>query len=140
MARIASTHPTDRELEILQFLWEAGPSSLSEVREGLSRGRPVAATTVASMLKIMSDKGQVERTPETKWRAIVSRRNAGKGMLDRLLNVVFDGSAQRLVAHVVESHPLSDEEIQELRKLLEEQPRRSSGPASTGQKVPKPRR
>lgn len=128
MARPPSPSPTERELEILQVLWEAGEASLSEVREALSRERPVAATTVASMLKIMSDKGQVERTPDRRWRALVSRNTAGQGLLDRLLNVVFDGSAQRLVAHVVESHPLTKQEVDQLRKLLEDHQKRSSNP------------
>lgn len=128
MARPPSPSPTERELEILQVLWEAGEASLSEVREVLSRGRPVAATTVASMLKIMSDKGQVERTPDRRWRAVVTRDTAGKGLLDRLLNVVFDGSAQRLVAHVVESHPMTRQEVDQLRKLLEDHQKRSSNP------------
>ncbi len=128
MARPPSPSPTERELEILQVLWEAGEASLSEVREVLSRERPVAATTVASMLKIMSDKGQVERTPDRRWRAVVTRNTAGKGLLDRLLNVVFDGSAQRLVAHVVESHPMTRQEVDQLRKLLEDHQKRSSNP------------
>ena len=128
MARPPSPSPTERELEILQVLWEAGEASLSEVREALSRQRPVAATTVASMLKIMSDKGQVERTPDRRWRALVTRGTAGQGLLDRLLNVVFDGSAQRLVAHVVESHPLTKQEVDQLRKLLEDHQKRSSNP------------
>lgn len=128
MARPPSPSPTERELEILQVLWEAGEASLSEVREVLSRERPVAATTVASMLKIMSDKGQVERTPDRRWRAVVTRDTAGKGLLDRLLNVVFDGSAQRLVAHVVESHPMTRQEVDQLRKLLEDHQKRSSNP------------
>lgn len=128
MARPPSPSPTERELEILQVLWEAGEASLSEVREVLSRERPVAATTVASMLKIMSDKGQVVRTPDRRWRAVVTRDTAGKGLLDRLLNVVFDGSAQRLVAHVVESHPMTRQEVDQLRKLLEDHQKRSSNP------------
>lgn len=128
MARPPSPSPTERELEILQVLWEAGEASLSEVREVLLRERPVAATTVASMLKIMSDKGQVERTPDRRWRAVVTRDTAGKGLLDRLLNVVFDGSAQRLVAHVVESHPMTRQEVDQLRKLLEDHQKRSSNP------------
>lgn len=128
MARVRGQHPTDREMEILQILWDRTDASLSEIREALSQDRPVAATTVASMLKIMSDKGQVERTADRRWKAILSRRSTGEGLLDRLLNTVFDGSAQRLVAHLVESHPLSTAEVEELRKLLDEHSGRSSSP------------
>ena len=126
MARLPGQHPTDREMEILQVLWDRQDASLGEIREVLSKDRPVAATTIASMLKIMSDKGQVERTPARRWKAIVTRSSAGQGLLDRLLNTVFDGSAQRLVAHLVESHTLSPDEIKELKALLEHHSKRST--------------
>lgn len=55
MPRPPSPHPTDVELEILQVLWSSGPSSLSGVCETLRTEREVAATTVATMLRVMSD-------------------------------------------------------------------------------------
>ena len=62
MPRPPSPHPTDVELEILQVLWSQGPSSLSSLCETLRTEREVAATTVATMLRVMSDKGLVKRT------------------------------------------------------------------------------
>jgi BlaI family penicillinase repressor len=120
MARPVSSNPTDRELDILKVLWSADSASLSEVRAALSRDREVAATTIATLLKIMADKGLVQRTDDRRWRAVVSRDAAGQGLVDRLLSRVFDGSAQRLVAHVVESHALSPAELDELQELLEQ--------------------
>ena len=119
MARSSAPYPTDRELDILQVLWACDSFSLSEIRAALAADRPVAATTVATLLKIMSEKGLVKRTPDRRWSAAVSRAQAGQGLVDRLLRRVFDGSAQRLVAHVVESHPLRAEEIDQLRELLD---------------------
>lgn len=55
MARPASAQPTDGELEILNVLWERGPSGLKPVCDGLRQARPVATTTVATMLKLMQD-------------------------------------------------------------------------------------
>ena len=63
MARPPSQHPTDGELEILRTLWDRGPSSLSEICESLREGREVATTTVATMLRVMVDKGLVKRKP-----------------------------------------------------------------------------
>ena len=59
MARPASSHPTDGELEILRVLWERGPSSLAEVCAALREEREVATTTVATMLRVMLDKNIV---------------------------------------------------------------------------------
>ena len=61
MARPPSTHPTDGELELLQILWQAGPSSLGRICTALRLRRPIATTTVATMLKVMLDKGLIRR-------------------------------------------------------------------------------
>ena len=61
MARSPSDQPTQRELEILAVLWEHGPASLGTVCDALRRQRPLATTTVATMLKVMLDKKLVTR-------------------------------------------------------------------------------
>ena len=91
MARPASTQPTEGELEILKVLWEQGPSGLKQVCDGLRRGRPVATTTVATMLKLMQEKGLVERGEGESARgsvysARVSREAASTGLVRRLMD------------------------------------------------------
>ena len=61
MARPPSKQPTDGELEILKVLWEKGPAGLGQVHAVLAERRDVAITTVATMLKMMLDKGMVAR-------------------------------------------------------------------------------
>ena len=122
MARPASQHPTDGELEILRVLWERGPSSLGEVCESLRREREVATTTVATMLRIMLDKRLVRRKRAERgyeWSAAVTQSAAARSMVGKLLDGVFDGSASRLVTHLVEAGQLSDKELAELHKLID---------------------
>jgi len=122
MARSASKHPTDVELEILRVLWGRGPSSLSDVCEALRRERDVATTTVATMLRVMLDKGLVQRKPAGRghlWSAAVTQTAAARSMVGKIVDGVFNGSASRLVAHLVEAGQLSDEELDELRQLIE---------------------
>ncbi len=126
MSRRASTHPTDRELEILAILWEHGPAGLADIRHALQRDRPVAATTVATMLRVMLDKRLVRRAGSGRaggrnyqWSAAVSRDVAARGLVGKVLDGVFDGSASRLVAHLIEEGKLSDKEIGQVRKLLQ---------------------
>ena len=86
------------------------------------RERDVATTTVATMLGVMLDKGLVRRKKATRgyrWSAAVSREAAAKGMVGKLVDLVFDGSASRLVAHLVEDGKLSDNELAELRTLID---------------------
>jgi predicted transcriptional regulator len=123
VARPPSKHPTDVELEILQILWNAGPSTLGDVVNALQEQRDVAKTTVATMLSVMLDKKLVTRKRGSRgyeWRARVSRDAAAQGMLSKLLNGIFDGSASRLVMHIVESEELSNAERRELGRLLNE--------------------
>src|SRR5262249_55339310 len=113
MARPASAQPTEGELEILKVLWERGPCGLKPVCDGVRRSRPVATTTVATMLKLMQEKGLVDRGEAegargSVYSARVSREAASAGLVRRLVDMVFDGSARRLVAHMLENEALSD--------------------------------
>jgi predicted transcriptional regulator len=121
MARPASQHPTDGELEILRVLWARGPTTLAELCEALRRTREVATTTVATMLRVMFDKGLVRRKPSGRghhWSAVVSQQAAAHSMVGKLVDGIFDGSAGRLVAHLVEAGQLTPDELDELRALV----------------------
>jgi predicted transcriptional regulator len=119
MARPANHHPTERELDILQVLWDRKSASLGEVCETLCQDREVAKTTVATLLKLMEDKRLVERTPDRRWRALVSRTATSTKMVKGLMDKLFDGSAGRLVAHVLKAGSLSEADLAELSRLLE---------------------
>ena len=122
MARPPSTHPTDGELEILQVLWQTGPCSLGQVCKALRQRRPIATTTVATNLGVMLDKKLARRRQSPQgylWSAKTTRRSAALGMVRKLLEQVFDGSAQRLVAHLLESGQLDEHDRKELQRLLE---------------------
>lgn len=122
MPRTPSTQPTDGELELLQALWDAGPASLSTLCDAIRRQRDVATTTIATMLRLMSDKGLVKRTGSGRgatWSAAVSRATTERGMVRRMVDRVFEGSAERLAAHLVEGGALSDKQLAQLRSLID---------------------
>ena len=122
MARPPNEHPTDAELEVLKVLWDAGPSELGPIVSALNRDRSVAATTVATTLKVMVQKGWVERAEGPRgyrWSARVSREQTTSRLLRRLVDRAFDGSAGRLVARLVEDRSLSARDCEEIRRLLE---------------------
>jgi len=122
MARPASQQPTDGELEILKVLWDSGPTKLGHICSAVRRVREVATTTVASMLGIMRQKGLVKRTDGPRgylWSARVSREATAKRALRKLVDSVFDGSAQRLVSHLVADRRLNEEDRREIVRLLE---------------------
>jgi BlaI family transcriptional regulator, penicillinase repressor len=133
MARTRSDQPTDGELEILQLLWELGPSELGSIHQRLNESRKVALTTVATMLTVMLAKDLVKRKQGGRgwiYSTRVSRDSAAKPIVKKLVDRVFDGSAQRLVAHLLETQKLTEAERDELLNLLKQSrpgPRRSEG-------------
>ncbi len=138
MARPVTPHPTDGELEILRVLWQRGPSSLGDVCDALRQQRAVATTTVATMLRVMLDKRLVRRRRAARgyqWSAAVSHDAAARSMVGKLVDGVFDGSAQRLVAHLVEGGNLTDDELAELRQMLDSHSRKDSRKGAKAQRT-----
>ena len=121
MARPPSKQPTDGELEILKILWETGPTGLGQIHALLHERRGVAITTVATMLKMMLAKKMVEREDGPRgflWSARVTRKAAVSSLIGKLVQHVFDGSARRLVAHLIQEGDLDDRERKEIIELL----------------------
>ncbi len=130
MARPPSAQPTDAELEILRVLWEHGSAGLGQVHATINRHRQVALTTIATTLKTMLAKRLVARGDGPRgyvWSAKVSRGSTATGLVGKLVQHLFDGSARRLVAHLIQDGALDDRDRDEIRALLEA---RSCAPAA----------
>lgn len=112
---------TPLELEIMKVLWETGPANVQTVQENL--GRPLAYTTVQTMLNVLHRKGHVTRTLKQKayfYRPSISRRDAAKHAVADVVDRLFSGSATNLVMSLVETKQLSGDELARLRDLLDE--------------------
>lgn len=123
MARPASTHPTELELEILKILWRQGPSTVRQVREALAPERKLAHTSVITVMNIMTDKGYLNRDAEGNthiFRAKVNAQSIRKRMLGDLVRRAFDGSAIAVMLNLLDTSELKDTELAELRRRLEE--------------------
>ena len=110
---------TDRELDVMNVLWDAGSATVAQVRERLSDD--LAYTTVLTVLRTLEQKGYVGHTGEGRahrYRPLVKRAAAGRSALRRLVDKVFDGSPELLLTQLVSDRNLGDEELRRLRKLL----------------------
>ena len=90
------------------------------------------------MLRVMHDKRLVRRRRGRQgylWSAAVTRDQAAKPMIHKLVDRVFDGSAGRLVSHLVEAGDLTAEDLEELRKLVDQETK-TSAPGKKGGKPP----
>jgi predicted transcriptional regulator len=116
---------TDRELDIMEILWDHGPSTAAEVREYLAAQRhDLAYNTVLTVLRILEEKGHVDHVEEGRahrFGAIVKRKEASASALTRTLNRLFGGSAEALVAQLVQQRGLSRDDLTRLRQVVDEQ-------------------
>jgi BlaI family transcriptional regulator, penicillinase repressor len=115
--------PTDAELEILRVLWELGPSTVRQVHEAQAGTRDTGYTTTLKMMQIMAEKGLVTRDESARthvYAARVSQESTQRQLLNDLVDRAFGGSAKELVLRALSSHTTSDEELNEIRKLIDE--------------------
>lgn len=123
MTNQSTMKPTAGELEILRVLWDRGASTVREVHEELSRRKAVGYTTVLKLLQIMSTKGMVTRDENQRAHVYEARRPADetkRELADDVLQRVFGGSASQLMLHALEGRRASRQEIEELRRLLDD--------------------
>ena len=125
MPRSRVRRPTDRELAILQVLWESGPSTVRQVQDKLNEreAKQIAYTSVLTILQIMVDKGLVTRDESSKshiYTAVKSRSEVEDIYVEDLIERLFRGSAMRLVAKALSPKRLSTSERLRLQKLLHE--------------------
>ena len=121
MARPRHDHPPPAELEVLQTIWEHGPCTVRQVMEWLEPIRPRAYTSVMSLMNVMAEKGQLHQKPKGRafvYSAKVSREKTQVGLLGDLLKRAFDGSANALVAHLLEQIDPTGEELKAIRKTI----------------------
>src|ERR1700755_1810075 len=111
----------DRELDVMGVLWDLGSGTVSEVRDKL----PVdlAYTTVLTILRNLEAKDFVDHVAEGKahrYAPKVARRAARRSALAKIVDKLFHGSPEQLVAQLVEDEELSADDLKRLRALLGE--------------------
>jgi len=109
----------DRELDVMGVLWDLGSGTVSEVRDRLPAD--LAYTTVLTILRNLEAKEFVDHTAEGKahrYRPKVARRVARKSALSRIVDKLFHGSPEQLVAQLVEDESLSANDLKRLRAML----------------------
>jgi BlaI family penicillinase repressor len=120
MARPAAKELTERELEVMHAFWKRGESTVAEVRDELAAaGLDRAYTTVATLVRILSDKGFLAQTNDERpfrYQPARSYEDVSRKLLGEVLQRVFQGSRELLLVRLLEQRKLSSRE----RSLLED--------------------
>ncbi|HEU4618802.1 MAG TPA: BlaI/MecI/CopY family transcriptional regulator [Gammaproteobacteria bacterium] len=116
---------TDREAELMDVLWQHGPSTVAEVRDRLPD--TPAYTTVLTILRTLERKGYVRHEEEGRahrYSAAVERDVARRSALKALSRKLFEGSTELLLTHLVSNEKLDDAQIRRIKRLLQKRSRR----------------
>ncbi len=127
MARPPAKELTERELEIMQVFWKRGELTVADVQQALAdAGLERAYTTVATLVRILCDKGFVEQTNQERpfrFRPARSYEEVSGRLLSDLVDRVFQGSREQLLVRLMGEKKLSAKERAMLEEILKEQRR-----------------
>ena len=114
---------TDLELDVMNIVWRLGHATVRQIVEGLREKRPLAYTTVQTVLTILTQKGFVEYTQQGRaylYRAIIQPEGVRRETVSAVVDKLFAGSSRSLVLHLIESDKFTFEEAQDLKELLDQ--------------------
>jgi len=124
MARPPAKELTERELEIMHVFWRHGEQTATAARSHLAHaGRDLAYTTVATLVRILVDKGYLRQTNQHRpyvYRPQRGFREVSQRILSDMVERVFHGSRTKLLLQLMEDHELSDTEREVLERLTQE--------------------
>ena len=124
MARPKAKELTDRELEVMHAFWRCGEATVAEIRDELERtGRPLAHTTVATLIRILMDKEFLQQTNDQRPFSYLPLRTfeeVSRSLVGDLVKRVFRGSREQLLVRLLEQRKLTDKERAVLEELLRE--------------------
>jgi len=116
----------DLQLKIMKVLWGRGEATVAEIHADLQSGKPLAYTTVATMLRKMEARELVSHRSEGRtyvFKPEIAEEDVSQGMIDHLIDRVFEGSLSSAVSHLLSSRDVSAAELKKLEKLIAEKKR-----------------
>ena len=114
---------TDTELEIMHVVWELDGGTVRQVYEILNQQRPLAYTTVMTMMNILEEKGHLTRRKEGRayrYQPVRPKSQVISGMVDDFVGRVFEGSAAPLVVSLVKDKKISKKDLDEIARMIRE--------------------
>ncbi|MGZ3758042.1 MAG: BlaI/MecI/CopY family transcriptional regulator [Mucilaginibacter sp.] len=114
--------PTRAELEILNVLWQHGPSTVRFVNDKLNEQREINYTSTLKLMQIMADKGIVKRDESQMkhiYHVVEEKQTTQSHLLDKFVDSVYQGSAGKLVMQLLGNQKASQEDLARIREMLD---------------------
>ena len=106
-----------RELQIMKIIWENGQATVRDVYETLLSKERIAYTTVATMLNSLEEKGFLRHDVDGRtyiYKPLVAKEEVSQGMLQDLLERLFDGSTEMLLNTLIKVKDLNEDDLEQL--------------------------
>ena len=123
MAKKSYKRLGERELEVLNTVWELGEASVTDVRAVLLERGDIAYTSVMTTMRNLADKGYLSYSEDNKkyvYKPLKSPAEVRGGLLSDLVKSAFRGSPLSLVQSLVSDAEISEEELEKIKKLIDE--------------------
>ena len=117
-----------RQLAIMRVLWSQGEATVADIQGLLDVDKPLAYTTVATVLSRMEQKGLVTHRAEERvyyYRPAISESETGETIVGEVVERVFGGSPAELVNHLLASDQVDAEELKRIKSLVREYDQKS---------------
>jgi len=115
-------HLTPPQLEILRVLWERSEATVAEIHEAVRAERPLAATTIATLLSRLEKRGLIAYRTEGRqyvYRAVLKEADARQHALVEVTRGLFAGDVPSMVSQLLSSHELRRGDLARVRELIE---------------------
>jgi BlaI family penicillinase repressor len=119
---------TEAEWEVMAVVWEREPVAASTVVEALEGRKQWTLATVRTLLRRLVNKGALQQESEGKrylYRPLISMAECARQESDSFLDRVLGRAPSAAILHLVKRADLSEQDIQELRRILREKENRS---------------
>ena len=114
------------EEEVMSLIWDLGECSSAEVIEAFRSNRDLADTTIRTVISNLRKKQYIELVPSIdrghRFKPCVDREGVAGRSLSRVVSTLFSGSSQMAIMHLIKEGRLNDEELDEIRRILNQDP------------------
>lgn len=112
----------ETEIEVLNHVWDLGEATVKDVRKRILENRQVAYTTIMTVMKNLAEKGYLTYRKDGVtyvYSALEKPEEVRSNLVSNLISKAFKGSPSELVKTLVQNEDLTEEEISEIKKMID---------------------
>lgn len=109
----------DSELKVMEVIWKEGDITAKEIAEAMKKKVGWSKTTTYTVIKKCIDKGVIKRQePKFICHALITKKQVQQYETDELINKMYNGSVDKLVASILGNKNLTSQEIKHLKQIV----------------------